>query len=85
MSPAHSWLLVLAIFLAAWLLVRVLVVVDYAACRLTACLQHHWRAHRLQRQQEQFRTRRDRVRSLARRDAPPAPRPTLFYYRKGTP
>lgn len=67
MSPLHSWLLIGVLCIAAWVLVQLLVAVDEGICRLIARLYRRWQAHRLEQQQEQFRTRRGRVRTLTRR------------------
>ncbi len=68
MSPAHSWLLVLGIFLAAWVAVRVLEVVDEELCHLAARLRRWWRAEQVQQRQDDLaRTRKARVRALAKR------------------
>ena len=68
MSPAHSWLLVLAIVVVAWGAVRVLEVIDEGICRLVAHLRQSWKVRQLQeRQYDLARTRRSRVRALVKR------------------
>ena len=68
MSPAHSWLLVLAIVVVAWVLVRVLEGIDEGICRLIAHLRQSWKISQMQqRQYDLARTRRCRVRARVKR------------------
>lgn len=68
LSPGETWLLLAGIVVVAWLLVRLLVLVDEWASLAIAHLWRRWQYWRLQqRQNELARTRKSRVRALTQR------------------